>query len=257
MRYRMKKILQCLCVILILTNMIVYADETDVTSISDLIEYDVIYELETAETTTTLNATFTLTNNENVAKNPLLLVAAYYNGRMIDMQTAQKNITAGTTVNETLSVVIPNNKKEKCYIKLFAWEGTGSLRPLGKYKKVTDFEPYLREKLIYVTSVANAEFKIYMNASLVKGANVDAVHSIEYDASKVSPIDLCGFTHEREVSAMPISNAGITIESVDTTNGIIRYKFLQNAGRNTGINNVVIFKTLTSITESEIKYTIQ
>ena len=89
----MKKILQCLCVILILTNMIVYSDETDITSISDLIEYDVIYELETAETTTTLNATFTLTNNENVAKNPLLLVAAYYNGRMIDMQTAQKNIT--------------------------------------------------------------------------------------------------------------------------------------------------------------------
>lgn len=133
----------------------------------------------------------------------------------------------------------------------------GSLRPLGKYKTVNDIDSYLREKLIYVTTTENAEFKIFMNASTVKGGDSDMVHTITYDTTKVVPIDLCGFTYENELSTTAIENTNVVIDSVDTTNGIIKYHFLTDTGRNTGINNIIKFKALTSITDAEIKYIIQ
>lgn len=232
-------------------------EEETVTTSVDMIEYDVVYTVTTVDNITSLNASFTVTNNETGAESPLLIAAIYDDGRLVNMQTAQPTITSGATVNEAVSITIPNDKTESYYIKLFAWEGTGSLRPLGKYKTVNDIDSYLREKLIYVTVAENTEFKIFMNASTAKGGDGDVIHTIEYDTTKVVAIDLRGFTYEKELSAVEMPNSNIVIESVDSENGIIKYKFLNDSGRNTGINNIIKFKALTSITDAEIKYTIQ
>lgn len=232
-------------------------EEETVTTSVDMIEYDVVYTVTTVDNITSLNASFTVTNNETGTESPLLIAAIYDDGRMVNMQTAQPTISSGATVSEVVSIVIPEDKTESYYVKLFAWEGTGSLRPLGKYKTVNDIDSYLREKLIYITAPDNAEFNIFMNASTVKGGEDTVVHTIEYDTTKVIPIDLCGFTYEKEISATTIDNANVVIDSVDTTNGIIKYHFPIISGRNTGVNNVVKFKTLTSIIDTEIKYTIQ
>lgn len=255
MKDKKRIILCCICIVMLLIFTVVYAEET--ASTTDLIEYDVVYTVTTTDNITTLNATFTVMNSEIGTEEPLLIAAIYDDGRMVNMQTAQPSIASGATVNEVVSIVIPEDKSESYYIKLFAWEGTGSLRPLGKYKTVNDIDPYLREKLIYVTATENSEFKIFMNASTVKGGDGDVVHTIEYDTTNVVPIDLCGFTYEKELSNATVQNTNIVIESVDSENGIIKYKFLNNAGRNTGVNNVIKFKSLISITDSEIKYTIQ
>lgn len=234
---------------------VVYAEET--VSTTDLIEYDVVYTVTNTDNVTTLNATFTVTNSENGIEEPLLIAAIYDDGRLVTLETAQPEIASGATINETVTVVIPEDKTETYYVKLFAWEGSSSIRPLGKYKTVNDIDSYLREKLIYITSEKNSTFNIFMNATTAKGGDDSMVHTIEYDSTKVVPIDLCAFTYEKEISAVEIPNSNIVIEFVDSENGIIKYRFLNDAGRNSGINNVIKFKALTSITDSEIKYTIQ
>lgn len=257
MRDKTKILSSCICVILSLTSMVSYAEETTTATTTVLIEYDVVYTVTTSENVTTLNAVFTVTNNEAESEEPLLIAVIYDDGRLVTMETAQPEIASGTTVNETVSIVIPENKTEAYYIKLFAWESSGSLRPLGEYKTINDIDSYLREKLIYVTVSENAEFKIFMNASTVKGGESDVVHTIEYDTTEVIPTDLCGFTYENELSSVTVQNTNVVIDSVDTTNGVIKYKFLINEGRNTGVNNFIKFKALTSITDAEIKYIIQ
>ncbi len=255
MKDRKRLILCCIYIVMLLIFTVVYAEET--VSTTDLIEYDVVYTVTNTDNVTTLNATFTVTNSENGTEEPLLIAAIYDDGRLVTMETAQPEIASGATINETVSVVIPEDKTETYYIKLFAWEGTVSLRPLGKYKTVNDIDSYLREKLTYITAAENAEFKIFMNASVIKGGDNDVIHTIEYDTTKVVPTDLCGFTYENELSAIEVENTNVVIDSVDTTNGIIKYHFLANSGRNTGIINIIKFKALTTITDAEIKYTIQ
>lgn len=254
---RTKKLLRFISVIFSLVFFVVHTEKTTTATSIDLIEYDIVYTVTTTENITTLSAVFTVTNNETGTEIPLLAAAIYDAGRMVKIETAQPTIASGATINDTVSVVIPSGNTDDYYIKLFAWESSGSLRPLGKYKMVNDIDPYLREKLTYVTAAENTEFKLFMNASTVKGSNEDVVHTIEYDVSKVQPIDLCGFTNEQEMTAATITNTNITIKSVDIINGKIKYKFLNGSGRNTGINNVIEFKALTSITDAEIKYTIQ
>ena len=96
-----------------------------------------------------------------------------------------------------------------------------------------------------------------MNTFTAKGESGDILHTIVYDAKKIAPVDLCGFTYERELSSAEISGTGITIVEADLTNGIIVYCFSAEKGRNTGINNIINFKALTSVSDAEIKYTIQ
>lgn len=255
MKDRKRLILCCIYIVTLLIFTVVYAEETVRTT--DLIEYDVVYTVTNTDNVTTLNATFTVTNSENGIEEPLLIAAIYDDGRLVTMETAQPEIASGATINETVTVVIPEDKTETYYVKLFAWEGSSSIRPLGKYKTVNDIDSYLREKLIYITSAKNSTFNIFMNATTTKGGDDSMVHTIEYDSTKVVPIDLCAFTYEKEISAVEIPNSNIVIEFVDSENGIIKYRFLNDAGRNSGINNVIKFKALTSITDSEIKYTIQ
>jgi len=238
-------------------SVITNVENQDIETAIDLIEYDVTYTISTTDNTTTMSTIFTVTNNETDIKQPLLMVAMYDNNNMIGIKTAKPEIASGTTITEMVSITIPDAQTDNYCIKIFVWESTGSLRPLGKSKMINDIDPYLREKYIYVTKNENSEFKFYMNALEVKGENNDAIHTIEYDVSKIFPIDLCGFTYEKELLETEIPNTNILIDSVDFENGIIKYKFINNAGRNTGINNMIKFKALTDLTNEEIKYTIQ
>ncbi len=257
MRNIIKKISRCLCFVLPLMFVGGSAEGTSAVNAVDLIEYDVVYTVTVAANVTTLNAIFTVTNNENKSEEPLLVAAIYDDGRMIAMQTAQPTISSGATISETVSIVIPEDKSEEYSIKLFAWEGSGSLRPLGKQKVISEIDPYLQEKLVYVTAAESAEFKIFMCAATAAGGDNTGIHMVKYDATKVVPIDLCGFTYEKELSAKTIPNTNIVIEAVDAEGGSITYRFLNDFGRNTGINNVIKFKALSAITDAEIQYTIR
>ncbi len=110
---------------------------------------------------------------------------------------------------------------------------------------------------MYITSTANVGFNVYMNATTVKGANADAVHTLKYDSTKITPVDLCGFTYNKEFAAGAITNTNITVQNVDLSAGKIEYEFNLEAGRNTGITNMVKFKTLSDVTDETIVYTIQ
>jgi len=255
---QIKKILKCLCLIVSLMFVVVHAETLTTTATNDLITYDVFYTVTTTDNGTILNANFTVTNNESESENALLIAAIYdEEGRMVTMQKTEPTIVSGTTVSETVSVTIPENKNDSYDIRLYAWEGAGSLKPLGKHKMVSDIDPYLREKSILITSTENTEFKVFMNAFTVNGNASDVIHTIEYDTTKMIPTDLCGFTDKKELSATTVQNTNVIIDTVDTTNGIIRYRFSNDSGRNTGTNNIIKFKALTSITDEEIKYTIQ
>ena len=166
------------------------------------------------------------------------------------------NVNTLNSNTDSITLSIPNNHENYC-VKLMVWEGLNDIKPIGTVKQVSDLDNYTREKYMYITSNANAGFNVYMNAATVKGANVDAVHTIEYDSSKISPVDLCGFTYNKELTAGEIANTDITIQKVDLSAGKIEYKFNLGAGRNTGITNLVKFKTLSDVTDETIIYTIQ
>lgn len=229
----------------------VYAQSTN------LLEYDTVYTVETNDDITTMNIMFNVHNGESESRQPLLIAVMYNNRRISQIKVCEPSIDAGATVNQEITISIPNYEKENYYVSFFVWENHRNLRPLGEHKTVIDIDSYLREKNIYVTANENLNFKVYMNSSTVKGENDYAVHTIEYDVSKIAPVDLCGFTYDNELAACEILNAGIIIENVDTINGIVKYRFLKDSGRNTGVNNIIEFKTLTSITDAEIRYTIQ
>ena len=228
-----------------------------VTTYVDLIEYDVVYTVTTIDNITSLNASFTITNNEEEIEEPLLIAALYNDNLMVDFQIVKATISPGGTINETVSIIIPENKTEKNYIKLFVWEGIDSLRPIGKSKKINDIDSYFREKVIYITAKENTEFKVFMNAFQTKGEGNDVTHTIHYDPSKIYPEDLCGVTYEKEITKGRVVNTNIIIENVDFQHGELEYKFNLEAGRNTGITNFVKFKTLSEVIDEKLFYTIQ
>lgn len=251
MKRKLTLFLLNLCIILTLTCTAVYAES------AELIEYDVTYTVSTTDNITKMNITFTIFNGETETQQPFLIAAMYDGGKLIDLKTAEPLITSGIGEDEEISITIPNEKTDDYYVRLMVWESKGSLKPLGDSKTVHDIDPYLREKFLYVTANEDLEFKVFMNSLTVKGENGDAVHIIKYDSTKMEPIDLCGFTYEMELAATEVPSAGIIIENFDTANGVIVYKFLNETGRNTGTNNIIRFKALTTITDAEIEYTIQ
>ena len=160
--------------------------------------------------------------------------------------------------SNTDNILLPlSNNRENYSVKLMVWDGMGTLRPIGNSKQVVDLDDYAREKYMYITSNANVGFNVYMNAATVKGTNDGAVHTLKYDSSKILPVDLCGFTYNKELTAGEVSNTNITIQNADLSDGKIEYKFNLQNGRNTGITNMVKFKTLSDVTGETIVYTIQ
>lgn len=222
---------------------------------TELIEYDVTYSI-VSDSSLSMEIDYNVYNGSSENDTVSLIAALYENGRLSDIEIQSLNVNASESNTDSIVLPIPNNREDYS-VKLMVWEGLNTLRPIGKAKKVTDLDAYTREKYMYVTSNANMGFNVYMNAATVKGTNIDAIHTLKYDSSKISPVDLCGFTYNKELTAGQIANTNIIVQKADLSAGEIEYKFNLGVGRNTGITNLVKFKTLSELTDEVIIYTIQ
>ena len=231
--------------------------ETDTTTINstELIEYDITYSI-VSDNTLNMDIEYNVYNGNAENKSISLIAALYYNGVLCDLKTQPLYISSQANVSESIVLPLPDNN-ENYSVKLMVWDGLGTIRPIGNAKSVADLDNYSREKYLYITSNADVGFNIFMNAATVKGANSDMIHTLQYDSSKITPIDLCGFTFEKELSAGTIENSNVIIQGVDLNAGKIQYRFNLSNGRNTGVTNMVRFKTLSQVQNEQIIYTIQ
>lgn len=220
-----------------------------------LVEYDVFYDIISGDSLS-MNIDYNIYNGEPQNKTVSIIAALYENGRLSDIQTQNINVDSEQNNIENIILSIPNSH-ENYSVKLMAWEGMDNLKPIGNVKHISDLDGYSREKYMYITSASNVEFNVYMNAETVKGSNFDALHTLKYNPAKFSSEDLCGFTYDKEYSEGEILNTNITIQNVDLSEGKIEYKFNLEEGRNTGVTNLVKFKTLSEVTNETIIYTIQ
>lgn len=231
------------------------AEQTTTTSTTELIEYDITYSIVSGDSLN-MDIDYNVYNGNTEADTVSLIAVLYENGKMSNIKTQDLSVNSLETATNSILLPLPNNREDYT-VKLMVWDGMGTLRPIGNAKQVIDLDDYTREKYMYITSNANVGFNIFMNAAIVKGANADAVHTLKYDSAKITPVDLCGFTYNKELTAGEISNTNITIQDADLSAGKIEYKFNLEAGRNTGITNLVKFKTLSDVTDETIVYTIQ
>ncbi len=231
------------------------AEQALTISTTQLIEYDVAYSI-VSNDSLSMDIEYNVYNGNSENDSVLLIAALYENGRLNDIKTQSLSVNALESNTDNIVLHIPNNHEDYS-VKLMVWEDFGSLRPIGAEKKVTDLDDYTREKYMYITANANAGFNVYMNAATVKGANAYAIHTLKYDSTKITPVDLCGFTYNKELTSGEITNTNITVQNADLSAGKIEYKFNLESGRNTGITNLVKFKALSDLTDEVIIYTIQ
>lgn len=222
---------------------------------TELIEYDITYDI-VSDNTLTIDIEYNVYNGNAENKGLSLIAALYYNSVLCDLKTQPLYISSQTNASESIVLSLPDNN-ENYSVKLMVWDGLGTIRPIGNAKSVADLDNYSREKYLYITSNADVGFNIFMNAATVKGVNSDMIHTLHYDSSKITPIDLCGFTFEKELSAGTIENSNVIIQGVDLNAGKIQYSFNLSTGRNTGVTNMVRFKTLSQVQDEQIIYTIQ
>lgn len=222
---------------------------------TQLIEYDVTYSI-ISDDSLSMDIYYNVYNGNSESDSVLLIAALYENGRLSDIKTQSLSVNALESNTDNIVLPIPNSHEDYS-VKLMVLDGMSTLRPIGNAKQVADLDDYTREKYMYITSTANVGFNVYMNAATVKGANADAVHTLKYDSTKIAPVDLCGFTYNKELTAGEIANTNITIQNADLSAGKIEYKFNLEAGRNTGITNLVKFKALSDLTDEVIIYAIQ
>ena len=230
-------------------------EQTSTISATQLIEYAITYSI-ISNDSLSMDIDYNVYNGNSENDTVSLIAVLYENGRLSDIKTQDLSVNALESNTDSIVLPLPNNREDYT-VKLMVWDGMGTLRPIGNAKQVIDLDDYTREKYMYITSTANVGFNVYMNAATVKGVNVDAVHTLKYDSSKISPIDLCGFTYNKELAAGEIANTNITIQNADLSAGKIEYTFDLQEGRNTGITNLVKFKTLSDVTAETIVYTIQ
>lgn len=227
----------------------------ETTNSVQLIEYDVVYYVITYDCLT-MDVDFTVHNGNSENVSVLLVASLYENDTLIDVQTESLSISALQSNMGHISIPLPESHGDYC-MKLMVCDGPDTLRPIGSIKEIVDLDNYSRYKYIYVTSGANANFNIYMSATTVKGANNDVVYRLKYNPSKMSPVDLCGFTYNEELTVGEIANTNIIVQKVDLLAGEIEYKLNLETGRNTGIVNMIEFKTLCDVVTEEIIYSIQ
>jgi len=226
-------------------------------SISDVqhIEYDVTYRV-TSDERLCMDIDYNVYNNSLETDTVMLIAALYEDGVLSDMQTQSLSIEALDSNMNSIILPLPDDC-ENYSVKLMVWEDLITLKPIGNVKHVSDLDSYIREKSMHISLGANMDFTVYMNAATVKGANTEAVHTINYDPSKILLVDLCGFTYNKELTAGEIENTDVIIENVDLLEGKIEYKFNLHNGRNTGVTNLIKFKTITNLSDEVIIYTIQ
>lgn len=220
-----------------------------------IIEYDVEYEIINDESIS-MEIDYNIFNGGSESENVTLIAALYEDNKLCDIKTKQVNVNTLNSNSENITLQLPD-ERDRYSVKLMVWDSIGTMKPLGNTKHIVDLDEYTREKILYITADADVNFNIFMNSSNAKGANNQSTHTIEYDATKMSPTDLCGLTYEKELTTTEVQNTNIIINDVDTVLGKIEYKFNLQDGRNTGITNLVKFKTITDITNEVLTYTIQ
>lgn len=220
---------------------------------SEAISYDVIYNV-TSDENLHIDATYTIHNVGDENGRVSIIAALYDNGRLCDINT--KTLDAINRTTDNLTLTLPD-EREQCYVKLMAWDDIEGIQPLGESKCVVDLDAYNREKYLYINEGNGSEFNLFMRQSMVKGDNNGAIHTIEYDSSKMEPIDLCGLTYNKEMSVGEIPNTGITIKNVDLNEGNIQYSFDMAEGRNIGVINYIKFRAVAELNNEPIIYTIQ
>ena len=219
------------------------------------IEYDIIYDI-VSEEKLYINANYNIYNTNDGTKCVSLIAALYDDGKLCDIKIKKLDVEAEGEKADSSGLVLPADR-EACYVKLMVWDSIGTLKPIGSPKYVKDLDVYSREKYLYITTDTNSEFNIFMNSTLVKGANSEAIHTIKYDSSKIIPVDLCGLTYDKELEAGRVSGTDINICSAELEYGNIQYSFDMSDGRNTGVNNYIKFKSNTELNNEPIIYTIQ
>ena len=225
------------------------AFQNDVPSVT----YDVTYTV----SGDSMSILYTVNNGESTSKAVTLIAALYKDAALYQIFPEVLEVTSGGEASDTIEVSLPSNDKKLYNVKMMVWENMRTLRPLGETKSVKDIEPYLREKTILITGGNGNIIKLYMNSDNAIGNNSDVEHIIRFNPQKFEIVDLCGFTYEKELTAGKIANTGITIKSIDSEQGKIIFNFDLLPERNTGVNNVVIFRTLSDVLDEEIVYEIQ
>ena len=228
---------------------------TEFSGTSGVIEYDAVYEI-INDDSLSMEIEYNVHNGNTETENVTLIAVLYEDNRLFDIKT--KSLTVNALEDDTDSILLPMPDNINAYkVKLMVWDNFGTIKPIGNVKQIIDLDDYSREKYIYITSSENTEFNIFMNAETVKGTNVNMIHTLQYDPIKLEPVDLCGFTYEKELSPGEIDNTDVIVESADFGIGKIKYRFNLPDGRNTGITNIVKFKTISEVTDEQIIYTIQ
>lgn len=228
---------------------------TEFSGTSGVIEYDAVYEI-INDDSLSMEIEYNVHNGNTETENVTLIAVLYEDNRLFDIKT--KFLTVNALEDDTDSILLPMPDNINAYkVKLMVWDNFGIIKPIGNVKQIIDLDDYSREKYIYITSSENTEFNIFMNAETVKGTNVNMIHTLQYDPIKLEPVDLCGFTYEKELSPGEIDNTDVIVESADFGIGKIKYRFNLPDGRNTGITNIVKFKTISEVTDEQIIYTIQ
>lgn len=221
------------------------------------VDYEMTYTISTINGQANMNVNCNIYNSGTDDIQPVIVAGIYDNGVLRNLQLQPVIVPGGTSRIGNIVLQLPDENRNRYSVKLMLWESVGTLKPLGEAKTVDDIEDYLREKFIYVNTTANDEIRLFMNSENTIGNNINAVHTILYDTSQFLPIDLCGFTYEKELSQMIVDTADIEIIEADFTAGVIKYRFSSDEGRNTGINNFIKFKALTTADNREITYTIR
>ena len=225
---------------------------TAITANAEVLDYDISYDM--AENN--MNVIYTLHNSDAEPKSAVLLIVLYEDGKMLRFKETATSIPANGTKTET--AVLPLEAGGSSYtVKVMAFENLSNLKPLNEFKFIKDVEPYSRQKQLYINSDFGDEINFYMNSTQTIGNNEEMVHTVIYDVLSLLPVDLCGFTYEKEMTSGEIENTGIIVNKVDLLNGRLEFSFKSPDGRNTGINNFIKFKALRNLIQEDVIYTMQ
>jgi len=206
----------------------------------------------------TLTVNFGLVNISDIPRNVTCIVSLYKGeNQFVSMKKQSASIVQGTPQTLTIPTILPVNT-EDYYVKIFVWDTFGNLTPITLTRKISDFDPYGREKFILVTKSQNDTFNITMRGINSKYLN-QKIHTITYDPTKVEVLDLCAFTYMPDLTTGRILGTNITIQSFNPQTGKIVLVFdppLLNNQRITSINNIIKFKATMSLLDEQILYNI-
>ena len=217
------------------------------------LSYDVTYTVNGAA----VNISYSVANAENESHGINLFAVLYKNLSAESVTASSLTAAPGATVGGRMQIAVPDGAREQYSVKFLAWEDMRTLRSIGGFKHIRDIEPYLREKSIPISAMGGEIFNLYMNCDSVIGANPDAMHIVGYNPQKFEVVDLCALTAEKELLPCETDGCGIIISEADFQNGKLIFNFSSDKGRNSGINNVVVFKALADVENEEITYHIQ